>query len=64
MNKYRSQRLGLRVENDPRLSMDDITEIVIKAESAGFESVWIPEGGADDAISLTGSLSSITKTIR
>ena len=63
MNKYRSQRLGLRVENDPRLSMDDITEIVIKAESAGFESVWIPEGGGYDSISLIGYLSSITKTI-
>ena len=64
MNKLNSKRLGLRIENDPRLSMDDITEIVVKAENAGFESVWIPEGGGYDSISLIGYLASITKTIR
>ncbi len=64
MNTLNGNRLGLRIENDPRLSMDDITEIVVKAESAGFESVWIPEGGGYDSISLIGYLSSITKTIR
>lgn len=59
-----NKRLGIRIENDPRLSMEDITQIVLAAESSGFESIWIPEGGGYDSISLIGYLSSITKTIK
>ena len=61
---FKNKRLGIRIENDPRLSMDDIIEIVLATESAGFESIWIPEGGGYDSISLIGYLSSITKTIK
>jgi len=64
LNTLNTDRIGLRIENDPRLSMDDITEIVINAENAGFESIWIPEGGGYDSISLIGYLSSITQSIR
>ena len=59
-----NKRLGIRIENDPRLPIEDITEIVLAAESAGFESIWIPEGGGYDSISLIGYLSSVTETIK
>ena len=56
-------RLGIRIENDPRLSTGDLMEITSAAEAAGFESVWVPEGGGRDALSLLAVLAGTTERI-
>ncbi len=56
-------RLGIRIENDPRLSADDLKEIASAAEAAGFESVWVPEGGGRDALSLLAAFAGVTERI-
>ena len=56
-------RLGIRIENDPRLSTDDLMEIASAAEGAGFESVWVPEGGGRDALSLLTAFAGVTERV-
>ena len=56
-------RLGIRIENDPRLSTDDLIAIACAAEAAGFESVWVPEGGGRDALSLLAALAGVTERV-
>ncbi len=57
-------RLGFRIENDPRLSLADLIEIAVAAEAAGVESVWVPEGGGRDALSLLAAFAGATKKLR
>ena len=57
------ERLGLRVENDPRLEASDLMEIARAAEDSGMESVWVPEGGGRDALSLLAAFAGATKRI-
>ena len=56
-------RLGLRVENDPRLAAADLVEIARAAEAAGLESVWVPEGGGRDALSLLAAFAGATRRV-
>lgn len=57
-------RMGIRVENDPRLSLADLVEIAVAAETAGVESVWVPEGGGRDALSLLAAFAGATSRVR
>ena len=57
-------RLGLRIENDPRLSLGDLVDIVQLAEQRGFESVWVPESGGRDALTLLATLAQTTQHIK
>ena len=57
-------RLGFRIENDPRLSLTDLVEIAVAAEKAGVESVWVPEGGGRDALSLLAAFAGTTTKLR
>ena len=57
-------RLGLRLENDPRLTLSDLVEIVQLAEQHGFESVWVPESGGRDALTLLATLAQTTRHIK
>jgi probable F420-dependent oxidoreductase len=57
-------RIGIRVENDPRLSLADLVEIAVAAETAGVESVWVPEGGGRDALSLLAAFGGATTRLR
>ncbi len=54
-------RLGIRIENDPRLAAGDLIDIARAAEAAGFESVWVPEGGGRDALSLLAAFAGATR---
>ena len=58
------KRLAVRVENAPRLSLVDLVQIAIAAEAAGFESVWVPESGGRDAISLITAFAAATDRIK
>ncbi len=57
-------RIGIRVENDPRLSLADLVEIAVAAEAAGAESVWVPEGGGRDALSLLAAFAGATSRLK
>ena len=57
-------RIGIRVENDPRLSLADLLEIAVAAEAAGVEAVWVPEGGGRDALSLLAAFAGATSRLR
>ncbi len=58
------ERIGVRIENDPRLSVTDLVEIAVAAEVAGMESVWVPEGGGRDALSLLAAFAGATSRVR
>ena len=58
------KRLAIRVENDPRLSLADLIEIAVAAEAAGMESVWVPEGGGRDALSLLAAFAGATDRLK
>ena len=57
-------RLGVRIENDSRLSVKDLVELVTLAERRGFECVWVPEGGGRDALTLLATFASATSKIK
>ena len=57
-------RIGVRLENDPRLSVPDLVELATLAERLGFEVVWVPEGGGRDALTLLASFAGSTSTVK
>ncbi len=57
-------RFGLRIENDPRLSPQELRDLVTLAEERGYEVLWVPEGGGRDALSLLAALAVSTHRIK
>ncbi|MBM3944138.1 MAG: LLM class flavin-dependent oxidoreductase, partial [SAR202 cluster bacterium] len=57
-------RLGVRIENDPRLTVDELVDLARLAERRGFESVWVPEGSGRDALTLLTAMARATSRIR
>ena len=57
-------RIGVRLENDPRLSVPDLLDLAALAERLGFEVVWVPEGGGRDALTLLAACAGPTSTIK
>ncbi len=57
-------RFGLRIENDPRLSPQELRDLVTLAEECGYEVLWVPEGGGRDALSLLAALAVSTHRIK
>jgi len=57
-------RLGVRLENDSRLSVKDLAELAALAERRGFEYVWVPEGGGRDALTLLATFACATSNVK
>ncbi|MDA1189106.1 MAG: LLM class flavin-dependent oxidoreductase [Chloroflexi bacterium] len=57
-------RLGVRLENDPRLSLGDLVDLAQLAEQRGFEFIWVPEGGGRDALTLLTTFARATLNIK
>jgi probable F420-dependent oxidoreductase len=56
-------RLGVRLENNPALTPQDYQELAVQAESRGYETVWVPEGGGRDSLTQLASIAMKTQRI-
>ena len=57
-------RYGVRFENDPTLTPQDYQELGVLAESLGYETVWVPEGGGRDSLTALSSIAMKTERVQ
>jgi len=57
-------KLGLVLPYEGGLAFSDALELTLRAESLGYDSVWVPEAWGTDAISILGALAARTTRIR
>jgi F420-dependent oxidoreductase-like protein len=57
-------KLGLVLPHEGELTFAETRELTLAAESAGFDSVWVPEAWGLDAVSTLGALAASTSRIR
>ncbi|HEV2012979.1 MAG TPA: LLM class F420-dependent oxidoreductase [Candidatus Dormibacteraeota bacterium] len=57
-------KLGLTLPYEGRLTFPEALELTQRAETLGFDSVWVPEAYGTDAISILGALAARTDRIR
>lgn len=57
-------RYAVRFENDPTLTPQHFQELARLAEEKGYETVWIPEGGARDSLTALAAIAVQTERIR
>ena len=56
-------RYGVRFENDPTLTPQDYQELGALAESLGYETVWVPEGGGRDSLTALAGIALKTERV-
>jgi F420-dependent oxidoreductase-like protein len=56
-------KLGLNLPYEGSLSFPEAVELAQRAESLGYESIWMPEAYGTDAISILGALAARTERI-
>ena len=56
-------RYGVRLETDPRLTLQDCQQLARRAEDLGYESVWLPEGRSRDAFTSLTAMALATERI-
>ena len=56
-------RLGVRLDIGPEFTPQDVFELARLAESHGYETVWMPEGGARESVTQLAALATGTKRI-
>ena len=57
-------RYGVRFENDPSLTPQDLQELGKLAEDLGYETVWVPEGGGRDSLTALTAIALRTERVR
>ena len=57
-------RYGVRFENDPSLTPQDLQELGQLAERLGYETVWAPEGGGRDSLTALATIAMKTERVR
>ena len=57
-------RYGVRFENDPSLTPQDLQELGVLAEKLGYETVWAPEGGGRDSLTALAAIALRTERVR
>ncbi len=57
-------RYGVRFENDPSLTPQDLQELGKLAEDRGYETVWVPEGGGRDSLTALATIAMKTERVR
>src|SRR2546423_9533274 len=57
-------KLGLTLPYEGSLSFPEAVELAQRAEALGFDSVWVPEACATDAVSMRGALAARPERIR
>ena len=57
-------RYGVRFENDPSLTPQDLQELGMLAEELGYETVWAPEGGGRDSLTALATIAMKTERVR
>lgn len=57
-------RIGVRLENDPRLKPENYHDLAALAEGRGYETVWVPEGAGTDSPTLLASIAMGTGRIK
>ena len=57
-------RYGVRFENDPSLTPQDLQELGVLAEELGYETVWAPEGGGRDSLTALAAIALRTERVR
>jgi F420-dependent oxidoreductase-like protein len=57
-------KLGLNLPYEGSVSFPEAVELAQRAESLGFDSVWMPEAYGTDAISILGALAARTERIK
>ena len=57
-------RYGVRFENDPSLTPQDLQELGVLAEDLGYETVWAPEGGGRDSLTALAAIAMKTERVR
>ena len=56
-------RYGVRFENDPTLTPQNYQELGVLAESLGYETVWVPEGGGRDSLTALATVAMKTDRV-
>ena len=56
-------RYGVRFENDPSLTPQDLQELGQLAEELGYETVWAPEGGGRDSLTALAAIAMKTERV-
>ena len=56
-------RYGVRLETDPRLTLQDCQQLARRAEDLGYESVWLPEGRSRDAFTSLAAMALATERV-
>lgn len=57
-------RYGVRLENDPSLTPQDLQQLARLAEDKGYEMVWVPEGGGCDSLTALSAIALATQQVR
>ena len=57
-------RYGVRFENDPSLTPQDLQELGQLAERLGYETVWAPEGAGRDSLTALATIAMKTEQVR
>ena len=57
-------RYAVRFENDPTLTPQHFQELARLAEDKGYETVWIPEGGARDSLTALAAIAVQTERVK
>ena len=57
-------RLGVRLETGLQLTPQNMQELASMAEERGYEVVWVPEGGATDALTQLTAFATTTHRIK
>ncbi len=56
-------RYGVRFENDPSLTPQDLQELGMLAEELGYDTVWAPEGGGRDSLTALATIAMKTERV-
>ena len=56
-------RYGVRFENDPSLTPQDLQELGMLAEELGYDTVWAPEGGGRDSLTALAAIAMKTERV-
>ena len=57
-------RLGVRLDSGAPIPAHDLIELAALAESSGYSTVWLPEGGGGDAFTQLTAFASATQRVK
>lgn len=56
-------RYGVRLENDPSLTPQDLQQLAVLAENLDYETIWLPEGAGRDSLTALAAIALRTQRV-